>query len=78
MMGIKKTDNPLPKTHKDEQTKGRELKKEKINNAKEKKKKLTKLVLPFCSVLTFQLVSPIFTYRGQFDKAINKFFTLGL
>lgn len=38
MMGIKKTDNPLPKTHKDEQTKGRELKKEKINNAKEKKK----------------------------------------
>lgn len=50
MMGIKKTDNPLPKTHKDEQTKGRELKKEKINNAKEKKKKIDKASTPllFC------------------------------
>ena len=77
MMGIKKTDNPLPKTHKNEQTKGRELKII-IITLRKKKKNLTKLVLPFCSVLTFQLVSPIFTYQGQFDKAINKFFTLGL
>lgn len=42
MMGIKKTDNPLPKTHKDEKTKGRELKNNNNNNNNAKEKKIDK------------------------------------